>query len=402
MSLPRRDGVGLQPSSERHTRAVAFGILALAAGAAVLSAPARSSEPELFTQWLFTYGCGLVKRALVGDLLTRFVFSGGTPIAEMSVHVVAVVVAVASVMLYALFAARVWLARPAVSSAQRVQTLTTIGLVSMAPVGAMYYVGARQYPEVGALMVLALFANWLLMAPRHSWLLASAMLASICSILIHEASLLSTIPIMLTLTVMRAPDGQSRRLADAMGAGTFVVCAALVVYMGAVSPATAACVTNQVASRVGFAVDPPMVEVLTTTFVENIVMTVQGYTSPWNGTRIPLSLLVTAPALIFLAASLARREANRRGGRLAAVGLCPLGLIVLADDVYRWFVMAVVGLSVLLLTSVWQHDEPVEDDWVITLGLAALVIAFVLPYPFFRGASSNPLFDYAMTFMHRF
>lgn len=376
-----------------NARLVAVGIVALAAFVAVLSVPGRASEPELFTQWLFNYGCGLVKRALVGDILTRVVLRPGHPISATAMHAVVVAISVVTALLFALYSARVWIAGGPAPRPQRIQVLLATALLSMSPIGAMYYAGARQYPEVSNLLVLALFANVLLARPPHRALLACGALASLISTLIHESSLLSTSPVMLALAVMDTPEGPARQRATAVSVGTLALSTVAVLYIGAVSPAIAACVTDQLASRVGFPLDPEKVAVLTTTFSGNILMTLRAYAEADNGLRIPLSLVLAAPAMLFLCLSLMRREPGRMGWALAAVGLLPFGLIILADDVYRWFVLSVVGLCVLLLASAWHHDHDAEDDWLTMLGLAALLIALVVPYPFFRGASANPLFD---------
>ncbi len=231
MLTPDVDLGGPRTPSALNARLVALGLVGLTAAVAVLSVPAQSTEPELFTQWLFSYSCGPLKRALVGDILTRFVFSDTRPISVVAMHVVATAVSVATAMLYGLFAARVWMARAIAPPTQRAQMLVAVALLSLTPVGAMYYAGARQYPEVSNLLVLALFSHLLLARPPHTWLLATAALVSLASTLIHESSLLSTIPVILALAVMHAPNGRSRQTAITVGAATFAVCTALVMYL---------------------------------------------------------------------------------------------------------------------------------------------------------------------------
>lgn len=400
MLTPRGEGKGLRASSAVDARVTALGLVALSVGVALLVSPDQPAEPELFTQWLFNYGCGLVKRALVGDMLARFVFAGPLPITASAMHAVATNLSVATALLFALFSARVWVASAAASRTARVQTLLAVLLLSVAPVGAVYYAGARQYQEVCNLLLLALFAHAAATRALQSTLPALAVLLSLVSTLIHESSLLSTTPVMLTLAVMQTPDGPQRRRAIVAAAGAFALCTALVLYVGAATTATAACITSQLTSRLAFPVDPSKVEVLTSSFTGNVWMTLRAYVDVDNGSRVLLSLVVAAPAMLFLAASLRRRDPGRTGWWLVAVGLLPFGLIPLADDVYRWFVLSVVGLSVLLLSGDRTQERPVEDTRVLALGIAALVIAVVVPFPFFWGASSNPLFHRMMALVH--
>lgn len=407
---PEASADPVRPSARWDVDLVGLGLLALVVVVALVALPTEPKGAELYSQWLLGYDHGLVKRGLVGTVLLGTLFSSGGRISPDDMFAVSAGIALLSLASYVALGARVWISRRPGwrAGARRVTdddvlaTLLVLALLLASPIGLAYYVSNSQYLEQVNLLVLSVFAHVALSRPRRAVLVATAVACSVLSTLAHENALLSTVPVMLAGTAYRCGGLRAGRRTLAVLGTTGVACLALVVVAGATTSQVAAEVVRDAEARYPTEVADRTETglVLTRSVPDNIAYTFDKYSSlSGGGSRIPLSLLVTAPAMAFLAMLIRRRDPSAAGLLLVVAALAPCALVLLGDDVYRWFVLAVVGLAVLVLAIAPTGAAPDpagrarRPGGLVALGVLALLAATALPYPYFLDNDGNPMSD---------
>jgi hypothetical protein len=231
---------------------------------------------------------------------------------------------------------------------------------------------------------------------------------SIVSALVHESALLSTIPAAFVIYyIMYGKD--VFRFLHAILVVVYVICISVVVIAGQNSRQMAEKIVdsaiqrtdNELASAIKVKRDDK-IDVLRFTLIDNLKKGLGSLKKTRHYTRLISCFLVVAPALFFLSVALISRLRWPVAAVAVAIGLLPLSLTVLADDVFRWLILAVIGLAGLNLVPVSaqfmreEWSERAKDGAALTptvgLGVVALITALVLPYPNFMSNDGNPLY----------
>lgn len=370
-----------------------WGTLVVAVVAAVV-VPMEAKSPELHSQWLLGYDHGLVKRGLAGALLRGLVFRGDGRITTDSMLTATTVVALVALALFTLLAVQAHRARGAARG--EVADLVPSALLLLTPVGALYLVSNSQYLEVTHLLLLAAYALVLVRRPPPAVGIPVLVATCVVATLLHESALVSVVPLVLVLHWLVGGARRDRGTIVVAG-GTVVLCLAVVLAASAHSSAVADEAVAGVEARypTSAAEEQETRDVLTRSVPDNVGYAFDRYRSvSGGGSRVVLSLAVAAPAMAFLGARLLARLGRRRGAVLLGATLAPLALCLIADDVYRWYVLVVVGMAVadLVLDVTGPRPRPGAGPSAAA-GLLAMAVAGVLPYPYFLGNDGNPLSD---------
>jgi hypothetical protein len=390
-------------TSDRSKSRLLYATLAVAAIFTLATLPASSKEPGIYIQWLFSYQFGLIKRGLIGTVLLNGVYPSRL-VATSQLFRLSLLVSLATMGLYAAWALRIWRRRRP-DSRDFLEHLMVVGLLIATPIGVVYYVANSQYMEVVLVLLLAIFCHVLCSRPARTIALPVLFVCCLASALVHEEALLSTVPVMLAgyyVSYASARPADRRVLAPL--AAVYGLCLLLVLIAGARTGSMAAPITQHIISR--HAADLPLdlhySQVLDRSLTDNLRFTFGEYSRYWNGSRIVLAFVVVLPAIVFLSRRLLDKYPRRIGRMLVAVGLLPLGLAVIADDVFRWYVLIVIGLGSLNLVhtreALARSDEEVPvrvRGSQVGFGMIALLAA-VLPFPFFPGDAPNPLLPAVM------
>lgn len=387
-------------SEDTPYRHLLFAMLLFVAAVFTLTAiPSAPKNPESFIPWLFNYDYGLIKRGLIGHLIKNL----RNPTDLISIAGMFYLTTGLSLLAWGLYAAmsvRAWQGK--LFEGSWVTLLLVISLLTASPIGISYYVSNSHNLEVVNLLTLAIFANIIFFHPPRSLALVALISFSIVSVLVHESSLLSTIPLGFMIYVLLYAKTFDKSLLCTLPI-IYLICIVIVIIAGINSRTVAQHVVDSVVrsvdSNLAAAIQSKIndkLDVLQYSFYENLQKGLRSFTKTRHITRAVFSFVVTAPALLFLSILLFRRLQSRVAVLAIIVGLSPLLLTLVADDIFRWLILAIVGLSVLNLTPAADHFKVgaashVASASIIGLGIIALLTAVDLPYPFFMSNDGNPL-----------
>lgn len=402
-------------SQTYRQRQLLFAMLLFVAAVFTLAAiPSAPKNPGSFIQWLFNYDYGLIKRGLIGHLITHL-RNSSDPISMAGMFYLATGLSLLTWTLYAAISIRAWrgkFGRALSMTGSWIIVLLIVAILTASPIGVSYYVSNSHNLEVVNLLNLAIFANIIFFRPIRPWPIAALISFSLISVLVHESALLSTIPVGFLIYVLLYAKPFDKKLLSLL-LGLYVFCIALVVVAGINSRT----VSQQIVDGVVRGVDAPFAsaiqskmadktDVLQFTLADNMRKGFRSFTKPRHLTRAAFAVLVTAPAMLFLSLLLFHRLQRRMAIVAVMAGLLPLSLTLLADDVFRWLILTIVGLSVLSLAPAADHfkSEAMSDVTthrggsapIIGLGIVALLTAVDLPYPYFMTNDGNPLLDAAL------
>jgi hypothetical protein len=392
-------GTGNQVTNNLCRHLLFGGLMFIATLFALTAVPLAPKNPDSFVQWLVSYEYGLTKRGLVGSLLQNFWFRG--PISLKDMLCVSNFIALFAWALFVVLSIRVWFLIP--KNENWIITFIVICILIATPIGIIYYVSTSHNLEVVNLFLLAAIVNLFLSRPCRMIADISLLFFSILSVLIHELALLSTIPIAMAAYSLTQRISQRSII---ILAGVYLICGALVVVAGGNSrevarPAVYHAVRGM-DTEFSAAIGPKIqdrIDVLQFTFVENLKKGFRSFSKVAHVNRAFFTMLIAGPAICFLSIVIFQQVQRGIGLILIATGLMPLSLILLADDIFRWAILTVVGLSILaLVAGTARRDHMLESidvagpEAVIGFGILALLASSDLPYPYFLNNDGNPLF----------
>lgn len=309
---------------------------------------ARMPNRWSVTQYLFNYDSGFMKRALVGDLLSR-VFGGWT--AQYFFLAAVALALVASLLGIWLLAVRRLLDEP-----DRVPFLLVF-LSSPAITMAVHLAGYLE--QVGYLLLglaLVVPTSW-------RWQVAVAAACAIVTPLVHEASLFWTAPLF-TLLVMAGPQARSQpRAARLTAAGVvamlWVATTGVVVTQGTVSSERMQLVRDRQTAFADVRPRQDAFATLSTPADENVAEMRRRWATSDIQIEMVYSVAVFGPALVLLMA-LALGRARRvedavvrrwSAGLVMLVVSSPLLLHSVGWDMHRWNALAAfnAGCAALIL-----------------------------------------------------
>jgi hypothetical protein len=319
---------------------------------------------------------------------------------------VATIVSLLAWMLYALISAQAVVSQ--FNCDRWLIVMIVAAILISTPIGITYYVSNSHHLEIINLLTLAIFTIIILLRPGPGLGLGILISFSVVSVLVHESALLSTIPAAFVIYFLMHGKHVGR-FSHAVLVGVYVICISLVVIAGQNSRQMAEKIVdsaiqrtdNELASAIKVKRDDK-IDVLRFTLIDNIKKGLGSLKKPRHYTRLISCFLVAAPALFFLSVILVSRLRWPVAAVTVAIGLLPLSLSVLADDVFRWLILAVIGLAVLNLVP--ASAQFVREEWserakdgatltpTVGLGVVALITALVLPYPNFMSNDGNPLY----------
>lgn len=409
---------------------VVLGLVAVSAVMSVVSIGDVAKGQALYSQWLITYDQGLVKRGLLGTVLTSVFFPGDGQISLGSLYRISFATAAIALALAMLVVLRVWWACRASwtdragegSGREAASFLVASALLIATPIGYLYYLSNNSYYEVVNLGLLALFVNVVLFRPSRTVGFAVLVVVSLVSLLVHENSLLSTIPVMVVLTWLVCEAGSWDRKVLAKLGLVLVASGVITVALGPSSVDAGPSLVSSMSTRYELpAADWQETEdVLTRSVPDNVRYAFDKYQSKTGGgSRIIFSLLVTVPAMAFLVSAARRRLDRDRQLPVIGATFLPMLLVFLADDVYRWFIFTVIGLAFVTIVlerfpdagraapvdgadaeeAVAAPASSSDQISVLALGMVVILIACLVPYPSFLGYGTNPLSDPVFSFL---
>lgn len=370
---------------------------------AIVAVPFDPSKVATNPQWLFSYEFGLIKRGLVGELLTKTIFAGRTTITQGELFTVIRLVSIAAFLLSVLVAVLAWIR----AQDDWLTRLVVTALLIATPIGSVYYVSNGYYLEVVNLVVLFAYVAFLFARPPAATGLAVLLVACIATTLIHESALLSVAPAMILLHYLTYVQAAGNRGTVAALAVIYLACVGLALYASPHSAAAFEAMSRSVAARVDWEVNPLNLLPLTRSTTENVAWAFHQYVDANGlrpgGWRILLSLLVTGPAILFLSYLLVYRLRPQFSAPALLIASQPFVLTFLADDIYRWYVLVVINLCLASLIPLPEHvlkasardlPAPSARDLRVGTGFVAVLVAFALPFPYFRSNDGNPLMVY--------
>jgi hypothetical protein len=333
----------------------ASSILALA-GAVVLAASAvgvyRMAGDEAlltwtYTHWAFTYEHGLVKRALVGDLVHRL-----APQADLYTLVerIALLLALAASFAVCWTCWRPWYRRPGAA-------LLAFGVVATTHVAtlqhAFYDLG--RFDQIGLLLALLSVGAIVRLGPTTP---AAIVVGAACvvALLIHEAFLLMYTPLIVACWIWRAGD-RWRWLDPRLLAVVAVHGAVLAVLVALGRPDVGeAALVDQLTARHGAWINPRSVQVLYGDVTTEMARSIALLASPrrlvqhvvLGAALLPTLWLVVAIVRGARGSAAAAPAAFAREAGLVAAALSPLVLYAIGIDFARWWALALTNLFVVL------------------------------------------------------
>lgn len=407
----------------RYDDVVVAGLVLISLVIALVATPLDPVDPDNYLLWLVAYGDGPLRRGLVGTILTATVLRGDSAALE-DLFAATTAVSWLTYLSFLALVVRTWAQRRTLRHTLLeigrpdgfvVDLLTMIVLVA-SPIGVLFYVSEAYYLDVANLLILSVFAHVVLSRPRRSIATVALVLCSALATLVHENALLTTVPAMAAIYWISSERGTRSRPALVRTLAAPVGCVVLVGVLALGSgdagpPAVRAAAERLDVSQFGAA---EATEIMERSVLDNVSYAFDKYRSlSGGGSRVIFTLLVAGPALWFLCVAITRRTPSSQRRWLLLAGLAPLGLTLLADDVYRWFSLSIVALGlVLLLVGSASSNEPGalggagvgeshdldarprdgrQDGNLVPFGILAIVPALVLPYPYFLTNDGNPM-----------
>lgn len=344
-------GATTTSDSASTARIVAFGVT-FTLGLASVLVWGRTPDPYITTNLAVTYELGLVPRGLWGTALDAVGLMPRSPTAAAFLAHAFAVTGIAIFVAHTVASPEPWARHRAVVAAG----------VLVSPAGLPYLAAEMGRLDI-VLMLLTLVAVALTRntAPARASLLAAVTVAT--AVLVHEAALLVTMPIVTVVVASR--EGYRRALWPFM-AGLATAATLLVLPMPVEQPEFYAWLASRI-DRVD-----PLASLLPYQSLPVAVSRAWRHLTGPGPAQLAPTLLAVAPGAWLTARALrTTRAGTSRSRAFVLAALAPVALMFVGTDLPRWFALATLGLAGVAVTA----DPPERAVGATDLALVAVAAA---------------------------